>query len=175
RPPCGPVRSCKPSISRSPRPSSGIRPEDVAINTQWAGGSFGRRAVYNADYVAEAANIVKALGTEQPVKLVWTREDDIKGGYYRPMYVHKVRVGLTEAGDIAGWQHRVVASRSWTARRLPILRSRTALTRPPSRACTRRPTQFRISRWTCTVRSSGLRPSGGAQSATPTLPMQWKR
>jgi isoquinoline 1-oxidoreductase beta subunit len=86
----------------------GIRPEDVAINTQWAGGSFGRRAVYNADYVAEAANIVKALGTEQPVKLVWTREDDIKGGYYRPMYVHKVRVGLTEAGDIAGWQHRVV-------------------------------------------------------------------
>ncbi len=86
----------------------GIRPEDVAINTQWAGGSFGRRAVYNADYVAEVANIVKALGTEQPVKLVWTREDDIKGGYYRPMYVHKVRVGLTETGEIAGWQHRVV-------------------------------------------------------------------
>jgi isoquinoline 1-oxidoreductase beta subunit len=86
----------------------GIRPEDVTINTQWAGGSFGRRAVYNADYVAEVANIVKALGTEQPVKLVWTREDDIKGGYYRPMYVHKVRVGLTETGEIAGWQHRVV-------------------------------------------------------------------
>lgn len=86
----------------------GIKPEDVAINTQWAGGSFGRRAVYNSDYVAEVAHIVKALGSDQPVKLVWTREDDIKGGYYRPMYVHKVKVGLTETGAIAGWHHRIV-------------------------------------------------------------------
>lgn len=86
----------------------GIRPEDVAIKTQWAGGSFGRRAVYNSDYVAETAHIVKALGTDQPVKLVWTREDDIKGGYYRPMYVHKVKVGLTETGEIAGWKHTIV-------------------------------------------------------------------
>jgi isoquinoline 1-oxidoreductase beta subunit len=86
----------------------GVRPEDVTVKTLWAGGSFGRRAVYNADYVAEAAHIVKALGTDKPIKLVWTREDDIKGGYYRPMYVHKVRVGLTEAGEIAGWHHRIV-------------------------------------------------------------------
>ena len=86
----------------------GIRPEEVAINTLWAGGSFGRRAVYNADYVAEVAQIVKALGTSAPVKLVWTREDDIKGGYYRPMYLHKVRIGLTGTGEIAGWQHRIV-------------------------------------------------------------------
>lgn len=86
----------------------GIKPEDVAIETLWAGGSFGRRAVYNADYVAEAAHIVKALGTADPVKFVWTRDDDIKGGYYRPMYLHKVRIGLTEAGEIAGWHHRIV-------------------------------------------------------------------
>ena len=86
----------------------GIRPEDVTVKTLWAGGSFGRRAVYNSDYVAEVAHIVKALGTDKPIKLIWTREDDIKGGYYRPMYVHKVRIGLTEAGDIAGWHHRIV-------------------------------------------------------------------
>ena len=86
----------------------GVRPEDVAVKTLWAGGSFGRRAVYNADYVAEVAHIVKALGTDKPIKLIWTREDDIKGGYYRPMYVHKVKVGLTEAGEIAGWHHRIV-------------------------------------------------------------------
>jgi isoquinoline 1-oxidoreductase subunit beta len=86
----------------------GVRPENVSVNTLWAGGSFGRRAVYNADYVAETAQIVKAFGKDVPVKVVWTREDDIKGGYYRPMYVHKVKVGLTKEGTIAGWQHRIV-------------------------------------------------------------------
>ncbi len=86
----------------------GIRPESVTINTLWAGGSFGRRAVYNADFVAETAAIVKAFGKAVPVKVVWTREDDIKGGYYRPMYVHTVKAGLTKDGAIAGWQHRIV-------------------------------------------------------------------
>ena len=86
----------------------GIRPEDVSINTLWAGGSFGRRAVYNSDYVAETAALVKAYGKSVPIKIVWTREDDIKGGYYRPLVVHKVRAGLTADGTIAGWQHRIV-------------------------------------------------------------------
>lgn len=86
----------------------GIKPEDVAINTLWAGGSFGRRGVYDSDYIAEAVEIVKATGRSQPIKLVWTREDDIKGGYYRPVYVHKVRVGLGKDGSIKGWHHRIV-------------------------------------------------------------------
>jgi isoquinoline 1-oxidoreductase beta subunit len=86
----------------------GLKPENVAIDTLWAGGSFGRRAVYNSDYVAETASIVKATGRTEPIKLVWTREDDIKGGYYRPLYVHKVRVGLDKDGNIVGWHHRVV-------------------------------------------------------------------
>jgi isoquinoline 1-oxidoreductase subunit beta len=86
----------------------GIRPEDVAINTLWAGGSFGRRGVYNADYIAETAALVKAYGKPVPVKIVWTREDDIKGGYYRPMAVHRVKAGITAEGTIAGWQHRIV-------------------------------------------------------------------
>jgi isoquinoline 1-oxidoreductase beta subunit len=86
----------------------GLKPEQVTINTLWAGGSFGRRAVPNSDYVAETAQIVKAAGRDAPIKLVWTREDDIKGGYYRPLYVHKVRVGLDADGNIAGWHHRIV-------------------------------------------------------------------
>ena len=86
----------------------GIRPEDVSINTLWAGGSFGRRAVYNSDFVAETAALVKAYGKPVPIKIVWTREDDIKGGYYRPLVVHKVRAGVTAEGKIAGWQHRIV-------------------------------------------------------------------
>ncbi|WP_439541700.1 molybdopterin cofactor-binding domain-containing protein [Hyphomicrobium sp.] len=86
----------------------GIKPEDVTINTLWAGGSFGRRGVYDSDYIAETAEIVKVTGRSEPIKLVWTREDDIKGGYYRPIYVHKVRVGLDKDGAIVGWHHRIV-------------------------------------------------------------------
>jgi isoquinoline 1-oxidoreductase beta subunit len=86
----------------------GIKPEDVIINTLWAGGSFGRRGVYDSDYIAETAEIVKTTGRGEPIKLVWTREDDIKGGYYRPVYVHKVRVGLDKGGTILGWHHRIV-------------------------------------------------------------------
>lgn len=85
-----------------------IKPDDVIINTLWAGGSFGRRGVYDSDYIAETAEIVKVTGRAEPIKLVWTREDDIKGGYYRPVYVHKVRVGLDKEGNISGWQHRIV-------------------------------------------------------------------
>jgi isoquinoline 1-oxidoreductase beta subunit len=86
----------------------GIKPEDVLINTLWAGGSFGRRGVYDSDYIAETAEIVKVTGRGEPIKLVWTREDDIKGGYYRPVYVHKVRVGLDKDGAVVGWLHRIV-------------------------------------------------------------------
>lgn len=86
----------------------GIKPENMLIHTVWAGGSFGRRAVTDSHYVAEACQIVKALKTKQPVKLLWTRENDIKGGYYRPFYVHKIKAGLDKAGNIVAWQHRIV-------------------------------------------------------------------
>ncbi|MDX2306675.1 MAG: xanthine dehydrogenase family protein molybdopterin-binding subunit [Hyphomicrobium sp.] len=86
----------------------GLRPENVTINTLWAGGSFGRRAIYNSDFVAETAQIVKAHGKPIPIKLVWSREDDIKGGYYRPMYVHRVKAGLGKDGKISGWDHTIV-------------------------------------------------------------------
>jgi isoquinoline 1-oxidoreductase beta subunit len=73
-----------------------------------AGGSFGRRATPVADVASEAASIVKAIGGRQPVKLVWTREDDIRGGRYRPLFVHRLRGGLDAAGRIVAWEHRVV-------------------------------------------------------------------
>lgn len=86
----------------------GVRPEDVTINTLWAGGSFGRRAVPGADYIAEAALIAKTHGQGRPIKLVWTREDDTKGGRYRPMVLHKVKAGIDASGAIVAWQHRIV-------------------------------------------------------------------
>lgn len=88
---------------------AGVGPEAVKINTLYAGGSFGRRTTPSSDYLVEAAEIAKAIGGRAPVKLVWTREDDIQGGYYRPMVVHKLTAGLDENGDIVGWRHRIVA------------------------------------------------------------------
>jgi len=87
---------------------AGLKPEQVTINTVLAGGSFGRRATPNSDMVAEAVSVAKAIGRDAPVKLVWTREDDIKGGRYRPMYFHTIKAGLDAAGNIVGWQHRIV-------------------------------------------------------------------
>lgn len=90
----------------------GIDAAAVSIETTWAGGSFGRRAIYDSHYVAEAAMIAKAWlaahGKARPIKLMWTREDDIRGGYYRPMHMHRIRAALDDSGNIASWQHRVV-------------------------------------------------------------------
>jgi isoquinoline 1-oxidoreductase beta subunit len=86
----------------------GIAPEQVTIHTLFAGGSFGRRASKDADYVREAASIVKASGTKAPVKMVWLREDDMKAGYYRPMFHHRLEATLAPDGGIAAWRHRLV-------------------------------------------------------------------
>ena len=67
--------------------------EKVRINTMLAGGSFGRRATPTADYQVEAALAFAVTDRSRPVKLVWSREDDVTGGYYRPVVAHRVRVG----------------------------------------------------------------------------------
>lgn len=86
-----------------------VPPEQVRIHTLYAGGSFGRRANPVADYVVEAAMIAKAVpGT--PVKMVWTREDDMRGGFYRPQYVHRLEAALDDEGQVQGWRQRVVGS-----------------------------------------------------------------
>lgn len=81
--------------------------EKVQVNTMLAGGSFGRRATPTADYQVEVALAFAMTDRTRPVKLVWSREDDITGGYYRPAFAHKVRVGLDDAGKIVGWDHRI--------------------------------------------------------------------
>jgi isoquinoline 1-oxidoreductase beta subunit len=89
----------------------GTTPDKIKINTVWAGGSFGRRATPTADYMAETVIIAKALaekGKKAPVHLVWTREDDIKGGRYRPLVLHKLRAGLDAKGNIVGWEQRII-------------------------------------------------------------------
>ncbi len=86
----------------------GLPAEQVFVQTQLGGGSFGRRATPDGDVAGEAASIAKKSGRDVPIKLVWSREDDIQGGRYRPMYVHRLRGALDEAGNITAWEHRIV-------------------------------------------------------------------
>jgi isoquinoline 1-oxidoreductase subunit beta len=87
---------------------AGLKPEQVKIHSMLAGGSFGRRITPTADIVNEAVHIAKAIGGKAPVKLVHTREDDIKGGWYRPMTLHRLTAGLDAKGAPTVWDHRVV-------------------------------------------------------------------
>lgn len=86
----------------------GLTPGQVKINMLYAGGSFGRRANPDSDYVVETAEIVKAIDGRAPVKLVRTREDDMRAGYYRPLFVHKLTGGLDIDGNPVAWRQRIV-------------------------------------------------------------------
>jgi isoquinoline 1-oxidoreductase beta subunit len=84
----------------------GFKPENVNVHTVFLGGGFGRRATPTSDFVGEAVEIAKVSG--KFIKMVWTREDDIKGGYYRPSFVHRAKVGLNAAGIPIAWDHTIV-------------------------------------------------------------------
>ena len=83
-------------------------PGSVEIETLFAGGSFGRRSNFQSDYVVECVHIAKKVGKGRPVKLVWTREDDQRAGYYRPLTHHTVRITTDKDGFPATWRHRIV-------------------------------------------------------------------
>lgn len=85
-----------------------LRPEEVEVQTMLAGGSFGRRATPVADVAYEAATAVDAIGRTRPVKVVFTREDDIQSGFYRPLFVHRLRGAIDADGNISAWDHVLV-------------------------------------------------------------------
>ena len=85
----------------------GLKPEQVTINTLAAGGTFGRRATPESDYISEVASIAKATGGKYPVRLIWTREDDITGGRYRPLNYHRITAAVGKDGKVA-YRQRVV-------------------------------------------------------------------
>lgn len=91
----------------------GIPFEGMTLHEQFAGGSFGRRATPNQDFSVEAALAAKAY-PQAPVKFVWSRENDIRGGRYRPLVVHQLKGGIDAKGDIIGWD-QVVAAQSFFA------------------------------------------------------------
>jgi len=85
--------------------AAGLKPEQVTLETTLLGGGFGRRANPASDFVIEAVQVAKAV--QHPVKVVWTREDDIKGGYYRPMWYDRISAGLND-GKLTSWKHTIV-------------------------------------------------------------------
>ncbi len=85
----------------------GLPPEQVALETTFAGGSFGRRATPTSHLAVELAEAAKAIGPGKPIRLTWTREDDIRGGYYRPLMVHHMK-GAVKGGKIVAWSDSIV-------------------------------------------------------------------
>jgi isoquinoline 1-oxidoreductase beta subunit len=84
---------------------TGVQPDKVVVHTTYLGGGFGRRA--EGDFVREALEVSKAANA--PVKVVWSREDDIQHDFYRPACYHQLTAGLNAKGVPIAWTHRVVA------------------------------------------------------------------
>jgi isoquinoline 1-oxidoreductase beta subunit len=85
---------------------AGLKAAEVQIHTTLLGGGFGRRANPKSDFVVEAVQVAKAV--QKPVKVIWTREDDIKGGYYRPMWYDRISAGLDANDGLTAWRHTIV-------------------------------------------------------------------
>ncbi len=105
----------------------GLPPAKVRLHTMLAGGSFGRRSTPRSSELVEAADLARALGSTRPIKVVWTREDDVQGGFYRPLYVHRLRAGLDASGNVVAWEHRIVGQSIVTGTPLAALRVRNGI------------------------------------------------
>ena len=86
--------------------AAGLPNEKVQIHTTFLGGGFGRRATPQSDFVVEAVHVAKAAGV--PVKVIWTREDDMQGGWYRPAFLHAIAGGIDASGNPVSWRSRLV-------------------------------------------------------------------
>ena len=85
---------------------AGLKPEQVQIHTTLLGGGFGRRANPQSDFVVQSVEVAKAV--KKPVKVMWTREDDMKAGYYRPLWYDRISGGLDANGKLVAWHHTIV-------------------------------------------------------------------
>jgi len=87
----------------------GIGRDKVKLNDMLMGGGFGRRGPRDADFIIDAVLLAKDAG--RPVKVMWTREDDVHNGRFRPLSAHYLRAGLDQSGMPVAWQHRIVGDR----------------------------------------------------------------
>jgi len=85
----------------------GLKPEKISLNMLYVGGSFGRRAQPHTQAHLEAVFIAKGLKQPAPLKVVWTREDDMSSAfsYFRPAFAHRIEAGLDDKGNLVAWKH----------------------------------------------------------------------
>jgi len=85
---------------------AGLKPEQVILETTFLGGGFGRRACTGSDFIVEAVQVAKAVG--KPVKVIRSRDDDMRAGYYRPMWYDRISASLDAKGYPLAWHHTIV-------------------------------------------------------------------
>jgi isoquinoline 1-oxidoreductase beta subunit len=83
----------------------GLKPQDITFHQHWVGGGYGRRS--QMDVLIDASRLSKLAG--KPVKLIWSREDDVTFGKFRPATAHHIEAGFDNQGRLIAWHHRVVA------------------------------------------------------------------
>jgi isoquinoline 1-oxidoreductase beta subunit len=83
---------------------TGLKPEQINVHTTFLGGGFGRR--FERDFIEEALLI--SVATKKPVKLVWTREEDIQNDFYRPMNASRIKGAIDASGRVTAWSHKIV-------------------------------------------------------------------
>lgn len=88
--------------------AANVTPDKVRLHVMASGGSFGRRSVGDADVVVESVLVAQALGWKAPVKVQWTRENDMRGGRYRPAFVHSIKGGLDKDGKLVALHDHAV-------------------------------------------------------------------
>jgi isoquinoline 1-oxidoreductase beta subunit len=97
------------TATEAPAKFLGIPRDKVKLNDLLMGGGFGRRGNRDVDFIMDAVMLSKEAG--RPVKVMWTREDDVHNGRFRPLSAHYLRAALDGSGKLAGWHHRVAADR----------------------------------------------------------------
>lgn len=97
---------------RSVAEALGIAPENVTLHRTYLGGGFGRRSAKDQDWVVDSALVSKAMG--QPVKVIWSRESDVRFGRFKPITAQYLRAAEDSTGKLIAWHHRLVADEALT-------------------------------------------------------------
>jgi isoquinoline 1-oxidoreductase subunit beta len=97
------------TATEAPAKFLGISRDKVKLHDLLMGGGFGRRGNRDMDFIMDAVMLSKEV--ERPVKVMWTREDDVHNGRFRPLSAHYLRAGFDASGKLTAWHHRLAADR----------------------------------------------------------------